>query len=162
MVNGTSLFSAAFAALGLLSPTANSAGTDDAMWPAIKIDPLIKQNIARAYRAADDPNGGPEVAAAFTESGSFTDLGTTFTGRDVISNAITTAFSNGFSEQTHTIYAVFANESPGLELMLRGHAEVRMDNGSTLAGDFVAWAVTDRASYEAGDPKLSNLHVFSA
>lgn len=37
-----------------------------------------------------------------------------------------------------------------------------MDNGSTLEGDFVAWAVTDKASYEGGDPKLSLLHVFSA
>ncbi|OHE95049.1 hypothetical protein CORC01_09706 [Colletotrichum orchidophilum] len=182
MTNGTTLFSAALAVLGLLPASISSAGIDHATWPAIDIDPLIKENLARAYKAADDPNGGPEVAAAFTPDGSFIDLGKTFTGREVISNAITTAFSSGFSEQRHTIYAVFADQSPGLELMLRGNAKVcadepfrflgmaatetrskvKMDNGSTLEGDFVAWAVIDKASYEAGDPKMSLLHVFSA
>ncbi|KAK2010036.1 hypothetical protein LZ32DRAFT_649452 [Colletotrichum eremochloae] len=162
MTNGTTIFSAALAVLGLLPAPISSAGTDHATWPAIQIDPLIKENLARAYKAADDPKGGPEVAAAFTPDGSFIDLGKTFTGREVISNAITTAFSSGFSEQRHTIYAVFADQTPGLELMLRGNAKVKMDNGSTLEGDFVAWAVTDKASYEAGDPKLSLLHVFSA
>ncbi|WQF77141.1 hypothetical protein CDEST_02155 [Colletotrichum destructivum] len=137
MTNGTTLFSAALAVLGLLPVPISSAGTDHATWPAMDIDPLIKENLARAYKAADDPNGGPEVAAAFTPDG-------------------------GFSEQRHTIYAVFADKSPGLELMLRGNAKVTMNNGSTLEGDFVAWAVIDEASYEAGDPKLSLLHVFSA
>lgn len=75
-------FVAVITALGLFPPTAIPAGTDHATWPAIEVDPLIKENLARAYRAADDPNGGPEVAAAFTENGSFTDLGKTFTGRD--------------------------------------------------------------------------------
>lgn len=43
----------------------------------------------------------------------------------VIAQAIATAFDNGFSSQKHIIYAVFAEQSPGLELMLRGNAKVR-------------------------------------
>lgn len=82
MTNGTTLFGAALAVLGLLPGPTNSAGTDHATWPSINIDPLIKENLARAYKAADDPNGGPEVAAAFTPDGSFIDLGMTFTGRE--------------------------------------------------------------------------------
>lgn len=39
---------------------------------------------------------------------------------------------------------------------------MNLDNGSSIEGDFVAWAVTDKASFEAGDPKLALLHVFSA
>ncbi|KNG49347.1 hypothetical protein DDE82_008431 [Stemphylium lycopersici] len=151
----------AITVLALLTPSVVADGADAASWPTgIDVAPAIKENIKALYSAVNDPKGSLAVAATFTPNGSFVENGMTFEGHTEISTAIAGAYNTTFLTQNHTIFEVFAIQSPGLDLMLRGNSISERFNGSIQEEDFIAWVTTSKLSLDQGEAKIERLQVF--